>query len=536
MKLCLVCNLHFPDEQETCPKDNAGLVPLAGDPLIGMVIQERYKIESLIGKGTMGVVYRANQELIGREVAVKVLHSHLAADSEALKRFHQQAKAASRLNHPHIITLYDYGVIEGNRPYLVMDLLSGPTLSHILEERTNLNAEEAAPIIKQICDALADAHKHGVIHRDVKPDNIVLEEHNNQKNWVKVVDFGIAKLVHGNEETLTRITRTGTVCGSPTYMSPEQFQGGEIDHRSDIYSLGCVLFEVLTGRVPFMSVDLVGLMAQHVAEPPPKISAARPDLDFPPALEKFVDRTLAKNPDDRPQTMEAFCDEFNTALFERQRTTRGMPVVNADVPPSAPAARAQAADIALRLPAEKAQRLSLDLDEGIKAQAQSGVKAQATTQKSARVRATVPLTVRIWALIQGLTPYALTLFLFAVLLYVVSGDSRVARLMDDRLRPLIDGLVSGTGKPVGGDPEQLYAQGKLALARSALEKQKDEGALSSKNEELLNRIYMRLAEQEAKAKHYKNAVTLLEKIPPGSSQYAKGKGLLRKYRKLLSKS
>src|SRR5207253_5629864 len=138
MKLCLVCHLNFTDEQQTCPKDNVNLVPLAQDPLIGSVIQDRYKIESVIGKGSMGLVYKASQELIGREVAIKVLHSHLISDGESLKRFHQQARAASRLNHPHIITLYDYGVLPTGQPYIVMDLLKGITLATLIQERDYL--------------------------------------------------------------------------------------------------------------------------------------------------------------------------------------------------------------------------------------------------------------------------------------------------------------------------------------------------------------------------------------------------------------
>src|SRR5271154_104874 len=151
MKLCLVCHFQFSDEQEVCPKDNAQLVPLSEDPLIGSIIQDRYKIESVIGKGSMGTVYKATQELIGREVAVKVLHSHLVSDTESLKRFHQQARAASRLNHPHIITLYDYGIIPGGQPYIVMDLLYGTTLSRLLMDREYLSVDETLVVAKQIC-------------------------------------------------------------------------------------------------------------------------------------------------------------------------------------------------------------------------------------------------------------------------------------------------------------------------------------------------------------------------------------------------
>jgi serine/threonine-protein kinase len=341
MKLCLVCHLNFPDEQETCPKDNMNLVPIAEDPLIGSVIQDRYKIESIIGKGSMGIVYKASQELIGREVAIKVLHAHLVSDGESLKRFHQQARAASRLNHPHIITLYDYGVLGSGQPYIVMDLLKGSTLATLLEERDYLPVEEALPIFKQVCDALADAHKHGVVHRDVKPENIVIEDSPAQKSSVKVVDFGIAKLIQGTDETVPRITRTGTVCGSPAYMSPEQFQGIDVDHRSDIYSLGIVLYETLTGRLPFTAPDLITLMGQHVGEPAPKLRAVRPDLDFRPALEKMVDRSLAKDPENRQKSMDDFYDELQTAASDK-KTTQRIPTAAAISGTSAPSSVAEA--------------------------------------------------------------------------------------------------------------------------------------------------------------------------------------------------
>jgi len=310
MKLCVTCHLQFEDQRDVCPQDNTPLIVLGHDPLLGTTIHQRYRLESLIGKGSMGMVYQATQELINRQVAVKVLHSHLVSEADSLKRFHQQAKAASRLHHPHIITLYDYGIINGGQPFIVMDLLKGPTLGQLLEEKRVLSLDEILPIFKQICSALADAHKCGVVHRDVKPDNVVLEL-KDDKYWVKVVDFGIAKLLRGTDETHPRITKTGMVCGSPAYMSPEQYQGKDVDQRSDIYSLGSVLFESLTGRLPFTAVDLVGLMTQHLTEKPPALTAFR--MDVPAALEKFMYRALAKRPEDRPQSMDDFYQELEAA-------------------------------------------------------------------------------------------------------------------------------------------------------------------------------------------------------------------------------
>lgn len=529
MKLCLVCNFHFSDEQEQCPKDNSPLVPISADPLIGLLIQDKYKVEGVIGRGTMGIVYKATQELIGREVAVKILHGHLVADTESLKRFHQQAKAASRLNHPHIITLYDYGIIEGGQPYIVMDLLKGTSLARVLDEKGSLTADEALPIFMQICDALADAHKHGVVHRDVKPDNIVLEEHNNQKHWVKVVDFGIAKLVQGSEETLTRITKTGTVCGSPTYMSPEQFQGKEVDHRSDIYSLGAVLFETLTGRVPFTAVDLVSLMAQHVAEPAPTLSAVRPDMEFPPRLEKLVARMLAKEPEARPQTMEDVADELEAAIQDKSRPQPLSPRVStttAELPagaqrkgtkgldPVSPAALNEVVSGQLAAKAEPAKLFP--------------ATGQAATQKMPRSRAAVPFYLRLVGLVQIFFPWLLTLALMAGLAWLVSNNAKVSAVFEQRFGALLGRLGADTGE----DARALVEQGKLAMARAALEKKAAKQPLSKNESELLNSIYIRLAEQEAGAQHYQNAATLLAKVSSKSSQAGKARALLKKYRRL----
>lgn len=299
------------------------MVTVGDDPLLGVVVEGRYKIESVIGQGSAGTVYKAVQELIGREVAIKVLHDYLVSDQEFIKRFTQEAKASSRLSHPNIITIYDFGTIpQGNRPYIAMDLLKGTPLSDLLGERNHLSVEETIPLFKQVCGALAEAHKQGVVHRDVKPENIVLVERSAQKLFPIVVDFGIARLVQ-EESDVARITRTGTVCGSPTYMSPEQCTSSKVDHRSDIYSLGVVIYETLTGEVPFLSDELVKVMAMHLSDPPKPLNSVRDDLQFSEALEEVVYKSLAKNPDQRYQTME----EFAEALVEAGKVVEAPPVV-----------------------------------------------------------------------------------------------------------------------------------------------------------------------------------------------------------------
>ncbi len=298
------------------------MVTVGDDPLLGMVVEGRYKIQSVIGQGSAGTVYRAVQELIGREVAVKVLHDYLVSDDEFIKRFKQEAKASSRLNHPNIITIYDFGVIPqgGGRPYIAMDLLNGTPLSDFIAEVNHIAPVEAVPIFTQVCAALAEAHRQGVVHRDIKPENIVLVERGGQKNFPIVVDFGIARLVQ-EESDQAKITRTGTVCGSPTYMSPEQCTSSKVDHRSDIYSLGIVFYESLTGEVPFQHEELVRVMAMHLSDTPVPLNEMRPDLNFPEALMQVVHKTLLKNPNDRYQTMDELSQALEEAMKEPETKT-----------------------------------------------------------------------------------------------------------------------------------------------------------------------------------------------------------------------
>lgn len=314
MKLCLVCNFQFGDEQDLCPKDLSRLVPIGKDPLIGMVIQDRYRIESLVAKGSMGVIYKATQQSIGRDVAIKVMHGYLVSDEESMKRYHKEAKAASRLNHPNITTVYDFGVLASGQPYIVMDLLQGKALSDILQQRGQLTPNQTMMVMNQVCQALTEAHARGVVHRDIKPENIVIEELPDGRNiHIKVVDFGIATFAAEGEDTIGKITKTGTVCGSPFYMSPEQCDGGKVDKRSDLYSLGIVLFECLTGKVPFDSKDIYQVLTMQVKDPPPRLKKIRPDLQFSDEIELVVNKALAKEPDARYQTAQEFWAELANA-------------------------------------------------------------------------------------------------------------------------------------------------------------------------------------------------------------------------------
>jgi serine/threonine protein kinase len=550
MKLCLVCNFQFEDEQELCPKDYSKLVPLGKDQLIGKLIQERYRVESVLAKGSMGVVYKAIQELIGREVAIKVLHGYLVADEESIKRFHKEAKAASRLNHPNITTLYDYGVLSSGQPYIVMDLLRGNSLAEILKERDYLPYEEAVHIFKQVCEAMQEAHQRGVIHRDIKPENIMLEYTERGVN-VKVVDFGIAKFVQEQDDTIGKITKTGTVCGSPTYMSPEQCDDNQVDHRSDIYSLGVVIYETITGKVPFSGADIYNVMTMHVKDPPPRLKAVRPDLDLPPHLESVLDRALAKFPDDRYQSAMELYDSFaGLTTATAGKTTQShmeigggragsIAVSEKEVNDVVNRALEQKRNAALRttgeIPSSIIEQAALDPDavseklrQSMQAlQSRRGAGGTGDTGGGAKPRRIhVTPAMRVFGFMQQVLPAVLTIALFGVLLWVVKNEARIDKMFGTQAAS-----VSADSKKAAVDPDDLIAHGKLEQARALLEKRKKEGKMEEGDLEALNSIYSRLAKKEAKAKHFKTAVVLLEQISGDDKEDEQTKLLLKKYRK-----
>lgn len=302
-KVCLECNRQFTGVVTACPHDGTLLITVACDPLIGTVLADNYEIISVIGHGGMGVVYKARHTLMDRVVAIKMLQAQLISDSISVKRFQQEGKATSRISHPHVITVYHFGISPSGQPFIVMDYLQGVPLAHVIKEEGHVGVERTIRIMSQACDALEHAHRQGVIHRDLKPSNIVLIRYDDEKDFVKVVDFGVAMLMVGGQDN-QRLTQAGEVCGSPVYMSPEQCQGLELDRRSDIYSMGIVLYETLTGRLPFLGKTMVETMTKHIGENPPTFAEIRPDLYIPERLESVVFRCLQKDRNERHQTME----------------------------------------------------------------------------------------------------------------------------------------------------------------------------------------------------------------------------------------
>ena len=257
--LCLVCGGHF-SSVGRCPKDGAPLVVINQDSLIEKALSSNYEILETIGRGGMSVVYKAKHKLMKRIVALKVL---TANDPHSLKRFHLEAQLAANLSHPNIVTVYDFGSAGETRPYLSMDFVEGRTLSEAINSDGAMGYRKALPLLIQACEALAYAHANGVIHRDLKPSNFMLIEKGGIDDRIKLLDFGIAKQIQPSEDS-QNLTASGQVFGSPLYMSPEQCMGGKLDARADIYSLGCVMYEVLCGRPPLIGKSPIETMQMHV--------------------------------------------------------------------------------------------------------------------------------------------------------------------------------------------------------------------------------------------------------------------------------
>lgn len=313
--MCLACSKEFEGDMSTCPIDGTSLIALnKQDPFLGRTLADRYHLTEIIGKGGMGVVYLARHEMMDRLVALKMLQTELTQDEMSVKRFQQEAKAASHLNHPHLITLHDFGILPTGQPFLVMEYLQGVSLLDVLRSEGPLEPKRAVKIFSEVADGLYHAHKVGILHRDLKPSNIILINNQGDRDFVKIVDFGLAKLMPWSGKESQHLTKTGEVFGSPIYMSPEQCMGKQLWPTSDIYSLGITLFEALTGKPPFRGANSIQTASKHMTEAPPKLVDIRPDLPLPEGLERVVQKCLNKNPDDRFQDMAEFKDALQAAL------------------------------------------------------------------------------------------------------------------------------------------------------------------------------------------------------------------------------
>jgi serine/threonine-protein kinase len=276
----------------------------APDPLIGRTINDRFRITALIARGGMGKVYRAEQTPLGRLCAIKILNPNYTGDHdpEFHKRFFLEASVASKLTHPNTVTIFDYGKTEDDIYYMAMELLDGTTLHRAIREQGAFAEERVAHVGRQICRALREAHQHDVIHRDLKPANIFLVQHGDEQDFVKVLDFGLVKNV--SEKGEDPLTQTGLFMGSPKYMAPEQIKGDKVDARTDIYSLGIILYEMLTGKVPFDRANSVNILMAHVNDEVPPFRAMNPDVTVSPGMEETVLRCLAKDVNVRFSSMD----------------------------------------------------------------------------------------------------------------------------------------------------------------------------------------------------------------------------------------
>jgi len=291
------------------------------EQMIGTVIAEKFQITGLLGFGGMGAVYEAVQSPMDRKVALKLIPTY---DPTAAARFEREAYTVSKLTHPNTVTVFDFGHTSDGHLYLSMEHLLGHTLTDLIRSVGPLNGARAVHITQQICRSLGEAHRQGIIHRDVKPDNIFLINVDGDPDYVKVLDFGIAKAVHGEEDV--SLTAEGRIIGTPRYMSPEQILAQPVDHRSDIYSLGCILFEMVCGSPPFDQQSTAALMMSHAQQAPPSFADRLTPSQLnaiPPGLESLVRRTMAKNPTARPQTTDDLREELDRALRINQAYEAG---------------------------------------------------------------------------------------------------------------------------------------------------------------------------------------------------------------------
>src|SRR5580698_8166849 len=317
MRACPQCQNSCDETHKFCPSCGfpiGKVVANSEDPLVGRTLPGGYVILDLVGIGGMGRVYRAEQTNLARTVAVKIIHPHLVGEENAAARFITEARAASRLNHPNSVAVIDFGKTPDGQLYLVMEFLRGRDLARVSYEEGPLPFRRIVDVLRQVLAALSEAHHLEIIHRDLKPENIILEPMRTGGDFVKVVDFGLAKM---RQETRgPQITSPGIVCGTPEYMSPEQGRGDPLDARSDLYAVGVILFQLLTGRLPFEADSPTQVVLMHLSTEPPDPRKVAPDRNIPEALVQVVFKAMSKEPKDRYPDADGYGEALGTALAQ----------------------------------------------------------------------------------------------------------------------------------------------------------------------------------------------------------------------------
>jgi protein kinase-like protein len=313
MKACPVCGTEYSDGVKFCPNDGQTLRATApASDLVGQVVADRYHVTRKLGEGGMGQVYLAEHVKMGRRSAIKVMNPAMVHDPDAVARFNREAANASRIAHPNVCAIYDFGETGDGLIYLAMEFIEGEPLTDLLKRDQSLPTVRAVQIFTQVADALQAAHDLGIVHRDLKPDNIMLTRGRSGADVVKVVDFGIAKAIGGDDSQ--KVTKTGLVVGTPEFMSPEQLAGDKVDGRTDIYALALVLYKMLTGKLPFEASTVQETMIKRLTDKPVPLAAARPDLRFPAGLQETLDAGLARDPTDRYQSATKFAGDVSSVV------------------------------------------------------------------------------------------------------------------------------------------------------------------------------------------------------------------------------
>jgi serine/threonine-protein kinase len=306
--------------QAAAPTESGSGWQARGVPdITGREIAGRYRIIKKLGEGGMGAVYRGEQISLKRAVAVKLLRPELGSNQLILRRFNAEAEAVAKLSHPNTVNIFDFGQDTDGSLFIAMEYIEGRSLREALQRDGAIPSQRALAIALQVAASLSDAHAHSIVHRDLKPDNVMLQDRGKQKDVVRVLDFGIAKLRDDSRATQMAMTQDGDMLGTPQYMAPEQIKGESIDGRTDIYALGCLIYEMVTARLPYEAPSIMAMLSKHLLEDVVPPSQRRPDLALPPAIDQLVAAAMAKEPSARPETMEQFAELISGLMVSMPR-------------------------------------------------------------------------------------------------------------------------------------------------------------------------------------------------------------------------